>query len=100
MWVGAGIHPAQQVSFEMFPEGLVPQPVHDGADEAWDDLHDHVRGKSDLQQFCWEEIQQASFQCSAHIGDHTQEELQAMQQDGVSGLPGIATGGSRCEHDA
>lgn len=84
----------------MPPEGLVSYAVDDGADGPRQNLHDNVTGKQRIRVIPGEPEQQSLFEERLCIRCHAQQHLETVENDGVSGLPGIFTGRFCSEHNS
>ena len=85
---------------QVHPEGLVSQAVHHGADGPWQNADDDVAREQWVRQTIGEPVFQKRFQQRVHVYQHAQQQLEAVEQDGVSGLLCVRAGGSGGEQDA
>ena len=91
---------AHEVFLQVRPEGLVSQAVHHGADGPGQNVDDDVARKQCVRQTIGEPVVQKRFQQWVCVHQHAQQQLEAVEQDGVSGLLCIRAGGPGGEQDA
>ena len=83
---------AHEVFLQVHPEGLVSEAVHHGADGAWQNADDDVTCEQVVRTTVGEKVAEKRFQQRVCVRQHAQQQLEPMEQDGVSGLLGIHAG--------
>ena len=73
---------------ELGPELLVAHAVDEGAEEAWQDVDQNEGGEEDYSELVGQGPDEGHEYEGRHVGEHADEQLDAVQQDGVPRLPG------------
>ena len=73
---------------ELGPELLVAHAVDEGAEEARQDVDQNEGGEEDYGALVGQDPDEGYDYEGRHVGEHADEQLDAVQQDGVPRLPG------------
>ena len=79
---------ARQGNFDAVQHLLVPDPVDEWAEEARQDAGEQEVGEQDGGALLGEGVEKDHVGERGEVGQHTDQELECVEQDGVAGLHG------------
>lgn len=72
----------------MFAERLVSDAVDERAEQTWQHVGEEEGGEEDLDPALGPGAEQDEVDEGAYVGQHADEQLDSVQQDGVAGVSG------------